>query len=364
MTEIQRAIPARIAVVDDSRSITLYLSNLLTSKGYIVLEFTDSEEALIKITHDAPDLVLLDIHMPKLNGYELCSRLKSMPAFKQIPIIFVSTEHDKDIKVKGFSLGAQDYITKPFEKEELLARVETHLHLADLQKEQAAISNRLARLVAGQVDEISYAQLGTIKALAKLAEYRDEDTGAHLFRVAEYCRTLGNWLLENKQYSVTREFIHTVAEASALHDIGKVAIPDAVLLKPGKLTPEEFEIMKTHSAMGAKTLKSVNATHTHNRYLSLGTDIALSHHEKWNGEGYPLKLSGKKIPLCGRIVAVADVYDALRSKRVYKPEFPHQKAYDIIVKDSGTHFDPVLVDAFKDSAAAFDKIWEKFKEEP
>ncbi len=355
--------PSQIAVVDDSRSIIMYLSSVLSSNGYTVQTFTDSEKALDTIHKNPPDLVLLDINMPKLNGYELCHRLKSLPAFKYVPIIFVSTEDQKDIKVKGFRIGAQDYITKPFEEEELLARVQTHLRLSALQKEQSEVNIRLANLVAEQVEEISQAQLGTIKALAKLAEYRDEDTGSHLFRVSEYCRTIGNSLLKQTKYSISKDFVETVAEASPLHDIGKVAIPDKILLKPGKLTQEEFEIIKTHTAIGARTLKSVLNPHSHNRYLSFGADIALSHHEKWNGTGYPFGLSGQDIPLCGRIMAVADVYDALRSKRVYKPAFPHEKALEIIIKDSGSHFDPVLADIFQENAHKFAQIWDEFSED-
>ncbi|MBN2528368.1 MAG: response regulator [Deltaproteobacteria bacterium] len=350
----------KIAVVDDSRSIAMYITDVLSSLGYSIQTFTDSVEALQKLPENIPDLLLLDIEMPKLDGYELWARLKTLPRFSSLPVIFVSTLADKDVMVKGFALGARDYITKPFHEEELIARVQTHLQLSQFQKQQHEMNRNLKHLVEEQVAEITNAQLGTIKALATLAEYRDEDTGTHLFRVAEYCRTIGDELLAKRLYSATSDFVATVAEASPLHDIGKVAIPDAILLKPEKLTKEEFDTMKTHTVVGAQTLLSVTRSNFHNRYLLIGADIALSHHEKWDGSGYPHGLSGENIPLCGRIMAIADVYDALRSQRCYKPEFTHDKAFQIITEDSGVHFDPVLVKIFVEQNEEFDNIWKRF----
>ena len=362
MTHILEDSPIRIAVVDDSRSVAMYITNVMASLGYSVNTYTDSRKALAELPTNVPDLILLDIEMPELNGYELCTQLKSMPQFKDVPIIFVSTLTDKNIKVKGFSIGARDYVTKPFHNEELIARVKTHLQLSSLQRKQHELNMNLQQIVAEQVDEISNAQLGTIKALATLAEHRDEDTGAHLHRVAEYCRLIGNQLIENKYYSITSDFVRVLAAASPLHDIGKVAIPDNILLKPGKLTSEEFEKMKVHTTVGAQTLKSVIGTDSHNRYLALGADIAISHHEKWDGSGYPFGLVRENIPLAGRIMAMADVYDALRSKRCYKPEFSHEKASGIIIDSIGAHFDPLLGEIFKSHDEEFAHIWDAFKE--
>ena len=347
-----------IAVVDDSRSVAMYISNVMSSLGYAVQTYTDSIEALKKLQEAPPDLILLDIEMPGLNGYELCTRLKTMEMFKDTPVIFVTTLTDTDIKVKGFSLGARDYITKPFHNEELIARVKTHLELSFLQKQQDDINQKLEQRVNQQVKEIATAQMGTITALATLAEHRDEDTGTHLFRVSKYCRILGTELIRAGKYAITPDYVDVVSAASPLHDIGKVAIPDAILLKPGRLTPDEFDIIKTHTTIGADTLKSVIGTNSHNRYLSIGAEIAMFHHEKWDGSGYPHGLAGQNIPLSGRIMAIADVYDALRSKRCYKPEFTHEKACGIIEEGTAAHFDPVLVDLFIHNAEQFKKIWD------
>ena len=352
----------RIAVVDDSRSSALYIANVMATLGYAVQTYTNSLEALAELPNNVPDLLLLDIEMPHLNGYELCSRLKTMKTFNDVPIIFVSTMTDKNIKVKGFALGARDYVTKPFHDEELVARVRTHLQLSSLQRQQKEVNQTLQNLVAEQVEEISHAQMGTIKALATLAEHRDEDTGTHLFRVSEYCRTIGEALITQKKYAITSEFVHTVAAASPLHDIGKVAIPDAILLKPGRLSSEEFDAMKIHTTVGAQTLRSVIGTDSHNRYIAIGAEIAISHHEKWDGSGYPHGLKGENIPLCGRIMALADVYDALRSKRCYKPEFSHKKASAIISESTGTHFDPVIGNIFQKAADEFADIWNRFND--
>ena len=360
MSEPSKTKPACVAVVDDSRSLALYITSLLKSLGYATQMFTDSRNALEELPRDVPDLILMDLEMPELNGYELCSRLKLLPQFQDIPIIFVSTVTDKTVMVKGFSIGARDYIIKPFSTEELAARVKTHLELSALQRQQKEMNRTLRQLVAEQVEEISSAQLGTITALATLAEHRDEDTGAHLFRVAEYCQVLGSELMVRKKYDVTPEFVQIVTRASPLHDIGKVAIPDAILLKAGRLTPDEFEIMKTHTTVGAQTLTSVIGADAHNRYLTIGADIAIAHHEKWDGSGYPYGLAGENIPLSGRMMAVADVYDALRSKRCYKPEFPHKKASEFILAGIGTHFDPLLGEIFIQKEEEFNRIWDKF----
>lgn len=362
MPYIRRKKKYSIAAVDDSRSILMYLKKTLMQQDYEVETYQESDSALQAMLTNIPDLILLDINMPNISGYELCNQIKSTDTLKETPIIFVSSKSNTDVKIKAFNLGAQDYIIKPFEAEELLARVKTHLRLSELRNQQEADNKQLRQLVAEQVEEISNAQLGTIKALATLAEYRDEDTGIHLTRVSEYCKLLGYGLREQKKKLVTREFVETVAAASPLHDIGKVAIPDRILLKPGKLTDEEFTIMKTHAAVGAKTLKSVLGEYAHNRFLSIGADIALSHHEKWNGKGYPFGLEGEDIPLSGRIMALADVYDALRARRCYKPSFSHEKSMNIILKDAGTHFDPTLAHIFKEKEAEFNDIWEHHSE--
>jgi len=308
---------------------------------------------------DPPDLILLDVDMPQMDGYEVCEHLKADERLKDIPIIFVSAVFTRAAdKLKAFSLGAVDYVTKPFQAEEVYARVEAHLRLRRLQLEVERYSHELEDLVREKVEEIQSAQMTTIFALAKLAEYRDDDTGRHLERVAAYCRILAGDMRRDPKYAAvfTEQYVDNLSRAAPLHDIGKVAIPDAILLKPGKLSAEEFEEMKRHTTLGADTLRSVHAQYPGNAFLKMGIEIAESHHEKWDGSGYPQGLAGEAIPLAARIVAVADVYDAVRSKRSYKPARPHAAAREIIFESGGTHLDPAVVAAFAARADEFEAV--------
>jgi putative two-component system response regulator len=225
-------------------------------------------------------------------------------------------------------------------------------------------SDHLEELVQKQVREISTSQIATIFALVKLAESRDDDTGVHIERTSGYCRLIAQKLMDRPEYAdiVNDDYIENIALASPLHDVGKVGIPDAILLKPGRLTPEEMEIMKTHANIGYETLASVQKQYLRNAFLKMGMEIARSHHEKWDGSGYPQRLSGEDIPLSARIMAVADVYDALRSKRVYKPGCPHAEAMEIVKRGSGSHFDPALVEIFVVHQEAFREIFDKSQE--
>ena len=301
-------------------------------------------------------MILLDINMPQMNGFEVCERLKNNVALRDIPVIFISALNETMDKVKAFGAGGVDYVTKPFQFEEVQARVQTHLHLRRLQLEQEDHNRNLERLVEEKVKEISDSQMATIFALAKLAESRDDDTGKHIERVQTFCKVIAQRAAEKINYAdeINEVFIENIYRASPLHDIGKVGITDSILLKPGKLTPEEFEIMKTHTTLGAKTLQFVYEKYPNNAFIKMGIAVAISHHEKWDGSGYPNGLAGNDIPLPGRIMAVADVYDALRSERCYKEAFSHEKSYDILIKGKGQHFDPGLVDVF-------DEVHEEFK---
>ncbi|NLO90092.1 MAG: two-component system response regulator [Clostridia bacterium] len=350
-----------ILIVDDKKINRSLLKRYLIHAGYKrIFEAENGEQALEMAREVKPDLILLDIVMPGMSGYEVCRILKRDPKLKNIPIIFLSVLMDVEDKVRAFEEGGVDYITKPFEFEEVRARVQAHLRLFYLQRELERYNKYLETMVEEKVREIYDAQMATIYAIARLAEKRDYETGQHLERTREYCRLLAEWLLRHSRYKafIDEKFIKVLYEASPLHDIGKVGVPDAVLLKPGRLTPEEFEIIKTHTIIGAQTLEEVREKYPENAFISMGIEIARSHHEKWNGSGYPDGLKGDEIPLSARIMALADVYDALRSQRPYKEAYSHEKSREIIVAEKGKHFDPLLVEAFlaveKDFAAVHD----------
>lgn len=330
-----------ILVVDDQAENTRLLEAQLAPHDYDVLKALSAKETLAILETNHVDLIILDIMMPDVDGFELCVQLKKDQRFKNIPIIFVTALSETVDKVKAFSLGAVDYITKPFEREEVLARVATHIKIRKLQTE-------MEELVFLKTQEISESQMATIFTLANLAELRDHDTGRHLDRVRSYCRVIALKLMEIPKYKpqVDLAFIKNIYYSSPLHDIGKIAIPDSILLKEGKLTEEEFEVMKTHTTIGAVHLKDVNNNYPNNSFIKMGIDIALSHHERWDGKGYPNALEKENIPLCARIMAIADVYDALRSKRPYKSQFSHERSIEIITEGIGKNFDPDLANIF------------------
>lgn len=331
-----------ILIVDDTPENLKVLSGMLREKGYEVRPVLDGQQALQVIRNQPPDLVLLDINMPEMNGYEVCKALKKEEAFKNIPVIFISALSESIDKVKAFSVGGVDYVTKPFQFEEVNARVETHLRLN-------GFVNHLEKMVELKVKEISESQIATILAMARLAQSRDDSTGTHLERVRGYCRMIAQDLSEQPRYhnQINAHYIDLIEAASALHDIGKVGIPDGVLLKPGRLTPEEFDAIKLHTAIGSKTLEEVYQYYPQNEFIKMGIDIARWHHEKWDGTGYPDQLAGEDIPLSARIMALADVYDALKTERCYKKAIPHEECVAMILENVGTAFDPDLVEVFK-----------------
>ena len=354
-----------ILVVDDVPENLQMLSGMLTAKGYKVSPVLSGRQALQLALTKAPDLILLDITMPVMNGYEVCAQLKASPALKDIPVIFISALSETEDKVKAFEAGGVDYVTKPFKMQEVQARVESHLRLRFLQRQVEEYNTHLNEMVQAQVKEISESQIATIFALAKLAESRDDQTGKHLERVQQKCCLLATWLRRNSPYGekISQQFIKTLLLTSPLHDIGKVGIPDAILLKPGKLTEEEFQIVKNHTVIGAETLEAARRIYPRNGFINMGIDIARQHHEKWDGSGYPDGLSGLQISLAGRIMAVADVYDALRSNRVYKPAFSQEETSRIMFEGSGKHFDPVIIDAFRHLQDKFDELQAGFFEQ-
>lgn len=344
---------ARIIVVDDDPVVLEILKRMLACNGNEVITFTSAPAALKAIKIEPPDLILLDIVMPVMTGMELCEHLKQDPDLADIPVIFLSGLNATEDKINGFRAGGVDYITKPFQSEEVNARVVTHLKLSSLRHKL-----EYQKLVEKKVLEVSEAQQATIFTLAKLAELRDDDTGAHLERVRVYCELLAQRLGEGSPYAdhICTEFIDCIQHASPLHDIGKVAIPDHILLKPGKLTAEEFAVMKTHAVIGAENMQVVFNRYADNPFIGMGIEIALYHHERWDGSGYPDGLVGKNIPLSARIMAVADCYDAIRSNRCYRKGLDHETVMGILLKESGTHFDPEIIKAFVSLEDKFNHI--------
>jgi putative two-component system response regulator len=347
----------RILIVDDTPSNIHVLMEALKDDYAIIVATSGPKALTLAAGPTPPDLILLDVMMEGMDGYEVCRRLKADVRTQSLPVIFVTTLSQTEDEALGLDLGAVDYITKPINPAIVKARVRNHLELK-------AHRDNLEQLVAEQVQSISSSRLSTIFALSKLAESRDDDTGQHLERTQIYCEMVARRLMEKNAFpdQVDERFIETIYWASPLHDVGKVAVPDQVLCKKGKLTDEEFEVMKSHTLRGSETLRLVTESYPDNDFIKMGLAIARSHHEKWNGTGYPDRLAGDQIPLAARIMAVADVYDALTSKRCYKDAMTHQQATDIIVADSGTHFDPVVVEAFCDIAGEVDTVRARLQE--
>ena len=345
----------RVLLVDDS-PLNLQILRKVLQPYYELDEATSGEAALAKVREFSPDLVLLDIMMPGLNGYEVCERIKKGPCGTFTQVILVSGKASSGERLKGYQALADDYIVKPFEHDELLSKVRVHFRLREAQSQlwQAnsliqQTNEQLEQLVARRTQEVIAAQDVAVFALAELAETRDPDTGAHLHRMRAYTQRLADDLAMESCYAqyIDEAFLADLYRSSPLHDIGKVGVPDAILQKPGKLTDAEFQIMKQHVAIGAVTLEHAAAHRGAGRFLRMAAEIARYHHERFDGNGYLLGLQGEEIPLSARIVAVADVFDALTTVRVYKPEIPATEARAMIVSEAGTHFDPVVVRAFE-----------------
>ena len=341
-----------ILVVDDTTENIDVLDGILKA-DYKIKAALNGERALkIANGEKSPDLILLDIMMPGMDGYEVCRQLKSRADTKKIPVIFVTAKGEVADESKGFEVGCVDYITKPVSPPLVKARVETHLALYDQNRVlEEKVMQRTAQLREA-FGKIKSASLDTIHRLSKAAEYKDEDTGAHILRMSHYSAAVARKMGQDETT------IESILYAAPMHDIGKIGTPDRILLKPGKLDAEEWEVMKQHTVNGAQILEGSDA-----EFIKLGAMIALSHHEKWDGNGYPQGLGGDKIPIAGRIVAIADVFDALTSKRPYKEPFSLDKSYTIIKEGRGNHFDPDVVDAFFEVEDEILSIKEEYKDE-
>lgn len=357
------ATRATILAVDDSPENLWVLSGLL--RGTYRVKVASSGERALEVIHAGPlpDLILLDVMMPGLSGYDVCKQLKESPATRHIPIIFLTAMAGTEDEKKGLELGAADFIVKPVNPPIVMARVATQLQAkagADFLRNQ---NQFLDAEVQRRTRELAAIQDVTILAMASLAETRDNETGNHIRRTQHYVRALAKALQEHPRFraQLDDQTIDLLYKSAPLHDIGKVGIPDRILLKPGRFEPHEFEIMKTHTTLGRDAIQHAEeALGMRVDFLTYAKEIAYSHQEKWDGSGYPEGLAGEAIPLSARIMAVADVYDALISRRVYKDGMPHDKAVDIMREGRGSHFDPDILDAFLGLLPEFQRIAHQF----
>lgn len=331
------AAHARILVVDDEPSNLKLLDKMLSSQGYTQLTLVqDPREVLTRYQEARPDLILLDINMPHLDGYQVMAQLKALNDPLLPPIVVLTAQHGRDYLLRALAGGARDFVGKPFERLELLMRVKNliDVHLAHrLVHDQKSV---LEEMVRARTEELRKTRLQVVRHLGRAAEYRDNETGLHIIRMSQVSALLA------RSMGWTEAMCELMLHASPMHDIGKIGIPDAILLKPGRLTPDEFEIMKTHTTIGADMMSG-----NESELLSLAHTIAQTHHERWDGTGYPKGLAGEDIPLAGRIVAVADVFDALTSSRPYKKPWPVAQAVAFVKGNAGRHFDPSVVAHFE-----------------
>ena len=358
-----------ILIVDDTPDNIMLLSRLL--KDRYNTKVANNGSLALQIAQSTPglDLILLDVMMPGLDGYETCRQLKANPVTADIPVIFLTAKNQVEDEAMGLSLGAVDYIAKPISPPILFARVATQLTLLDARRQLQAHNENLEKLVQDRTAQLALMQEAIIMAMGTLAETRDNAAVSkgdhHIRRTQHYVRALARHLQHHPRFAadLTDENIELLYRSVPLHDIGKVGIPDRILLKPGVLDREEFEVMKLHAVYGRDTImlveKHIGGT---NGFLMFAREIAHSHQEKWDGSGYPDRLAGEQIPLSARLMAVADVYDALISRRVYKPAFTHQQALDVMRKGRGTHFDPDVLDAFFEIEGQFAAIAAEFRD--
>lgn len=346
-------IQPRVLIVDDAPENIWILADVL--KDFCTVMTARDGLSAIKIATGLPkpDIILLDILMPEMDGYEVCTILKAHEYTSSIPVIFVSSQAETGYEAKGLALGAADYISKPFEPALVRARVRTQL-------EVKRHRDHLDALVAERTHELLITRTVTIEALATLAEWRDPETGAHIRRTQSYVRILAVKLAENPRYALelTPKAIEMMTLSAPLHDLGKISVPDKILHKPAALSIEEMDRMREHTTHGEQAMAEAESKLGDYSFLHYAREIAHYHHERWDGTGYPNGLKGENIPLCARIMAVADVYDALISKRPYKDAYPHEKAMEIILAEQGSHFDPTVVDALIATEEKFKKIQE------
>lgn len=340
----------KILIVDDVDINLDILEEIITTMGYETVTALNVKDAiaLIEDMEELPALILSDISMPEIDGYTFCGMLKKNPHTRHIPVIFISAMDSMSDLGKGFELGAVDYIPKPFEPAEVQMRINTHLKMYKMQVELVENNKRLNQVVASQMEKLHAEQKNIMLAMAKLVESRENISGHHYWNLSYNSRILAQGMQFHPLFEdmVSDNFIDTIESSAYLHDIGKIKIPDAILLKKGPLTDEEMEIMKTHAQVGAETLLDIYEGKEKNDFLNMAVDIAYYHHENWDGSGYPKGLKGNEIPLAARIVRVVDVFDALTGARIYNTDRTVEESIEIIEKDSGKVFDPDIVQVF------------------
>ena len=334
-----------ILVVDDTPENIDVLTGVLRPHYKVKAALNGTVALKIANSENKPQLILLDIMMPDIDGYEVCRQLKSNIATANIPVIFITAKNEIEDEQAGLRMGAVDYITKPISPPIVLSRIKTHLALYDQ-------SRHLESLVQQRTEELTDTRLQIIRRLGRAAEYKDNETGMHVIRMSLFCKFIA------QELGMDPEWCELLYNASPMHDIGKIGIPDAVLLKPGKLDADEWEIMKKHSEFGAEIIGKHNTP-----LLKMAEEIAIYHHEKWDGSGYPSGLKENDIPLCARIVAIADVFDALTSERPYKKAWTEERALDLLSEESGKHFDPELIPHFFNCLPKIREVQQKFKEQ-
>ncbi len=352
---MQETNKSRVLIVDDTpENIWILMEALKTD--FTVMVAKDGLTALrLASGPNAPDVILLDVVMPGMDGYEVCQRLKTNPQTRNIPVLFVTAQTDTGNEAHGLALGAVDYISKPFQPALVKTRVRNQI---DLKKHR----DQLDELVRERTKELILTQEVTIEAMATIAEWRDPETGGHIKRTQNYVRALAKHLQQHPDFMehLTEDTIERLYLSAPLHDVGKVSIPDSILLKPGKLTDEEFEIMKKHTIYGREALANAERRLGGASFLRLAREIAYSHHERWDGKGYPQGIAATEIPLAARLMSVADVYDALVSRRVYKAPLEHTEVVSILSAGQGTQFDPKIIDAFLAIQDEFQEIASSF----
>ena len=360
--ELYSPVKPSILIVDDSPDNLSLMAGLLINHYTVKTAIAGSQVMKIAIT-EQPDVILLDIMMPDLDGYEVCRRLKADSLTSQIPMIFLTSKTDPESEQLGMTVGAVDYITRPVTPAILLSRVKAHFMLAANAKTMRINNEYLEFEVSKRTRQMAALQNVTILALASLAETRDSETGNHLKRTQHYMQLLCKHLRSHPKFHdfLSPERIQIMVQCAPLHDIGKVGIPDRVLLNPGRYSAAEFEIMKAHPTLGRDAIAKAQANAPQDgEFFEIAKQIIYSHHEKWDGSGYPQALAGDAIPIPARLMALADVYDALICRRVYKAGMPHERAVDIIVEGRGQHFDPDVVDAFLALGNEFQAVATRF----
>jgi putative two-component system response regulator len=355
-----------ILIVDDSPENLTVLGETLRDRYHVRAANSGARALTLAQREPRPDLILLDVMMPGMNGYEVLEKLRLAPETRDIPVIFTTAMSGTEDELRGLVLGAVDYITKPLRPAVVLARVHTHLELKHardrLQHANAVLESEIAR----RMHENLVVQDVTIHALARLAETRDNDTGHHIRRTQEYVRALARRVCLHPRFvdELDEQNLTLIVKSAPLHDIGKVGIPDHVLLKPGKLDAQEWEIMKTHARLGADAIAAAEGDARQQvKFLACAKQIALHHHERWDGGGYPDGLAGEVIPLAARLMAVADVFDAMTSRRVYKPPMSFAQVREIMASERGRHFDPDLLDAFLEDFEGFCEIARRYPDD-